>query len=239
MSRVFALGDLHLSETGAKPMDVFGDAWRGHSARMAEAWDALVAPEDTVLLPGDLSWARTLEEARPDLDWIGVRPGLKIVLRGNHDSWWTSRSKVQRALPPGCRALQNEALLACDRVIVGARGWTDPTDPTAQPGDGAIFRRELDRLGSSLADADRKFGRALPRLAMLHYPPWIRDRGPSEVVRMLIDAGVRDCVFGHLHGADHSLAVTGEREGIRFHLVSCDAVGFAPVEIPHPVSNGC
>jgi uncharacterized protein len=232
MARLFAIADLHLSSSGTKPMDVFGAQWKDHPERMAAAWDAAVAPEDTVLVPGDLSWARDLEEARDDLSWIGARPGTKLLLRGNHDGWWTSIAKVRRALPVGCHALQNDAIDAGGLVVVGARGWTAPDDPLAVPGDAAIFARELERLRLSIADADRRFGRSGRRVAMLHYPPWIEGRPPTEVVSVLRDGGVRTCVYGHLHGVDHALGVSGEREGIRFHLVAADAIGFAPTSIP-------
>jgi hypothetical protein len=231
---VYALADLHLSLIGAKPMDVFGDAWRDHAGRMAETWDGRVAAGDTVLLAGDLSWAEDLREAAPDLAWIGARPGRKILLRGNHDSWWGSAARVRAALPAGCAILQNDAHDAGDRVVVGARGWISPDDPEATAHDAAIFRREIERLRLSVADADRRFGRGLLRIAMLHYPPWIEGRPPTEVVGILRDAGVVDCVYGHLHGADIAMGVTGEREGIRFHLVSADAAGFAPAKIQAP-----
>ena len=109
MARIFAIADLHLSASGTKPMDVFGEVWKDHPARIAAAWDATVSAGDTLLLPGDLSWARDLVEARGDLAWIGARPGLKFLLRGNHDGWWGSVASVRRALPPGCYALQNDA----------------------------------------------------------------------------------------------------------------------------------
>jgi predicted phosphohydrolase len=231
MTRLFAIADLHLSSSGTKPMDIFGELWREHPARMAEAWDRIVAPEDTVLLPGDLSWAKNIEEAAQDLAWIGLRPGRKILLRGNHDSWWTSLAKVRHALPIGCDALQNDAHLIDGRVIVGARGWTAPGGPEPDPGDEKIFRRELERLRLSIEDADTRFGREHPRVAMLHFPPWIDGRPPTPVVEMIREGGAKVCVYGHLHGTDHRLAVTGEREEIRFHLVAADAIGFAPVEI--------
>ena len=232
MGRLYALADLHLSLSGDKPMDVFGALWTDHATRMAEAWDRVVGPEDTVLLPGDLSWAKTLFEAERDLAWIGNRPGRKILLRGNHDYWWGSLAKVRAALPVGCDALQNEAFCIDDRVVVvGARGWTDPADPVAQPEDKKIFVRELERLKLSVADADRRFPTDLPRVAMVHYPPWIRGRDPSAVVGVLRDAGVAVCVFGHLHGEDHRLAVTGAVDGIRYVLTAADAVGFEPVEV--------
>lgn len=234
MGRVFAIADLHLSLTGDKPMDRFGEAWRDHASRMARNWDERVDDGDAVLLGGDLSWARNLREAEPDLAWIGARRGRKILLKGNHDSWWTGLGKVRRAVPPGCEPLQNNALEAGPWVVLGARGWTAPEDPRAEPGDEKVFRRELDRLRLSVAAADREFGRERPRLALLHYPPWIEGGRPTAVVDVLLQAGVRACVYGHLHGEDHRFAVRGEREGIRFHFVAADAVGFAPVEIDPP-----
>ena len=231
MSRLFAIADLHLSASGAKPMDVFGEIWRDHAVRMAAAWDAAVGPSDDVLVAGDLSWARTLDEARDDLGWIGARPGRKYLLRGNHDSWWSSAASVRRALPAGCEILQNEAFDLGGFVLVGARGWLAPDDPAAGPADAPIFRRELLRLSASIEDADDRFGRARPRVAMLHYPPWLEGRAPTEVVGLLREGGVRTCVYGHLHGADHALAVCGPRDGITYHLVAADAVGFTPVPI--------
>jgi len=231
MSRLFALADLHLSLIGDKPMDVFGEAWIDHADRMAGSWDERVAASDTVLLPGDLSWARSLEAAAPDLAWIGARPGRKILLRGNHDSWWSGVAKVRAALPASCDLLQNDAHEVDDWVIVGSRGWTAPDDPTAVPVDVKTYHRELERLRMSIRDADRRFDDDRPRLAMLHFPPWIRDRKPGAVVEILESARVRVCVYGHLHGADHSLAVTGNHRGIDYRLVASDAVDFGPVEI--------
>lgn len=209
-------------------MDVFGDAWRSHAARMAEAWDASVGSDDVVLLPGDLSWATRLDEARADLEWIGRRPGQKVLLRGNHDSWWQSLARVRAALPAGCHALQNDALELDGVVIVGTRGWTAPDDPVAVPADAPIFHREVERLKLSIADADARLDRTLPRVAMLHYPPWIVGREPTAMVPLLEAAGVRACVYGHLHGENHALGLEGLHRGIRFHLVAADAVGFAP-----------
>lgn len=232
MATLWALADLHLSLSGEKPMEVFGETWKSHAGRMAEAWDRSVADRDTVLLPGDLSWAKSLEGAAVDLEWIGERPGGKIILRGNHDYWWDGLSKVKRALPERCEPLQNNSFLLDEEVVViGARGWTAPGDPIARPEDEKIYRRELERLRLSVADADRRFGRDLPRVAMMHYPPWIRDREPTGAVEILKEAGVGTCVFGHLHGEDLSLAVTGEEEGIRFMLVSADAIDFSPVQV--------
>ncbi|HXV77145.1 MAG TPA: metallophosphoesterase [Candidatus Polarisedimenticolaceae bacterium] len=231
MGSLFALADLHLSAAGAKPMHVFGELWRDHAERMARAWDEAVGADDTVLLPGDLSWARNLSEVAPDLAWIAARPGRKLLLRGNHDSWWSSPGRVRAALPSCCEVLQNNALEFDDWVIVGARGWTDPDDPFAKPGDDRVFARELERLQASVADADARFDRGRPRLAMTHFPPWIDEERPTRVVGLLRRAGVRLCVYGHLHGEDQQRAVRGERDGIRFVFVAADAVRFRPVPI--------
>jgi len=231
MARIFAIADLHLSGSGAKPMDVFGEVWRNHADAMSRGWDATVEAEDRVLVPGDISWARNLAEAREDLAWIGARPGEKYLLRGNHDSWWNSIAQVRKALPPGCFALQNDAFDLGGVALVGARGWTEPDDPMATEDDASVFRRELERLRLSIAYADRNLPAGMPRVAMLHYPPWIEGRPPSQLVTVLRQGGVTRCVYGHLHGADHARAVQGSRDGIAFRLVAADAIGFTPALI--------
>lgn len=236
MARLLALADLHLSGTGDKPMDRFGELWVDHASRMADNWDSAVNDEDWVLLPGDLSWARNLDEAACDLEWIEARPGRKLLLRGNHDSWWGSRSKVRRALPENCSILHHDAAEIGRWVVLGSRGWLSPDDPMAGEDDGRVFERELARLDLSIADAAR-FGTDRPRIAMVHYPPWLSGREPTAVVARLKAAGVKACVYGHLHGEDHSLALDGVHDGIRFHFVAADAVGFRPVVILEDVED--
>ena len=131
----------------------------------------------------------------------------------------------------GCEPLQHDSRRVGGWVVLGARGWLAPDDPLATERDAAVFRRELERLRLSVTHADREFGRSAPRLAMTHYPPWLEGREPTEVVDVLVEAGVRVCVYGHLHGEDHVLALEGEHRGIDFRFVAVDAVGFAPVEI--------
>lgn len=212
-------------------MDVFGENWADHAHRMAANWDVLVSGSDTVLLPGDLSWARSLDEAAVDLRWIAARPGRKLLLRGNHDSWWGGIGRLREALPAGVEALHLDAHRLGDTVVVGARGWVLPEDPGFGPDDETIYRRELGRLERSIEDADRRFGPELPRIAMTHYPPCLEDGGETEVVRLLRQGRVRTCVFGHLHGADQARAPRGERWGIRFRLVAADAIDFAPAGV--------
>lgn len=223
---VFAISDLHLAHTVDKPMDRFGPQWIGHPERIAQHWRARVRDTDTVLVCGDTSWATRLEDAAADLAYVGALPGRKILLRGNHDYWWGSLAKVRRALPPGIDLLQNTSLEAEGWSIVGARGWLLPT-PETTPTDQEIFARELGRLRLSLEAAPA--GR--PKLAMLHYPPWMPGLESTPVLDLLLEFGVRVCVFGHLHALPPGAYPDGLHRGIRFHCVSVDLVDFAPQPI--------
>jgi predicted phosphohydrolase len=227
--RVFALADLHLGVAVEKPMDVFGPVWERHAERIDANWRRVVGADDWVLVPGDISWAMKLQDALPDLRFIDSLPGRKLLLKGNHDYWWTSRAKVEALLPPSLRLLQNDA---CDLGeglgVVGARGWTPPEAPRATPEDRKIYERELGRLQLSLDAAKGRFGSVI---AMIHYPPVYAGLGETGFVPLLRAAGVTTCVYGHLHGPDHRYAVRGERGGIRYYLVAADAVDFTPVEI--------
>jgi hypothetical protein len=234
--RLFALGDPHLSFGRPKPMDIFGPAWEDHPAQLAAAWDAAVGPDDVVLVVGDVSWAHDLDDARPDLAFLAARAGrLKVLLRGNHDSWWTSASKVRRALPEGLAILHNDALRLDEGVVLcGARGWNAPGMPWSEPGDERIYRRELGRLERSLAAAAelRRPGDAL--VAALHYPPLGPEREPSEVTERLVAAGVAVAAYGHLHGEDHAWAPRGREAGVELRFVAGDFTGFRPVPLWEP-----
>lgn len=226
--RIWGISDLHLSFSSNKPMDVFGPHWRGHAERMAESWDKLVAPDDVVLCPGDLSWAMRLEEAKLDLEWIGNRPGLKILGRGNHDYWWSSISKVRAALPKSCVALQNDCHDLGSIVVAGSRCWSAPgaLDYTEQ--DHKIYERECLRLKMSL-DSAQKIASGRPILAAIHYPPFAANQGPTGFSELLELFQVKMCVYGHLHGErSHRTAVQGLVRGIEYRLLACDYLNFAP-----------
>ena len=218
---VFAIADLHLPAQ-TKPMDVFGPHWKDHFQRIRQDWLSRVSPEDLVLLPGDISWAMRLEEALDDLRSIGALPGTKLLLRGNHDYWWSSIGRVRRALPEGMYALQNDSVRIGDRVYAGSRGWMLP-GPELSEDDLRIYSRERLRLEMSLKHA-RRIGGEAPITVMMHYPP-LTDELPgfSDILEAY---GVEDCVYGHLHGAGLHGAVRGERRGVRYHQVSCDGLGF-------------
>ncbi len=219
---VFAISDLHLPAR-QKPMDIFGPHWENHFERIAEDWRARVGAEDIVLLPGDLTWAMHLEEAMEDLGRVGELPGRKLILRGNHDYWWSAIGRVRRALPEGMYAIQNDVLQLDGMLFAGSRGWIIPVGENADANDVRIYQRERLRLEMSLKAA-RRMDADAPLIAMMHYPPLMDSaKGFSDILEAY---RVRDCVYGHLHGAGLNGAVRGERGGVRYHQVSCDGLGF-------------
>jgi predicted phosphohydrolase len=234
--RIWGLSDLHLSFSTNKPMDVFGDHWLGHAGKMAAAWDATVHDDDVVLCPGDLSWANRLDEAAIDLAWIGARKGrLKILTRGNHDYWWSAIGKVRSALPAGVVALQNDAIDVGDVVVCGSRLWSCPGALDWDAHDEKIYLREVERLKLSL-QAAKKLAGERPLVAAIHYPPFDRLQQETAYSRLLRDAGVQLCVYGHLHGRRaHKTAFVGDRDGCRFHLIACDALDFRPLQVWPPL----
>ena len=227
---VFAISDLHLPGGDLKPMDVFGEHWRGHFVRIREDWLSRVTDDDIVLLPGDLSWAMTLDMAVPDLEAIGHLPGQKVILRGNHDYWWGAIGRVRRSLPAGMYAVQNDCVRLGDVVVCGTRGWTLPDDDT-EPGDLRIFNREIIRLDMTLSS-----GRAAAGddrlICMMHYPPLMKGRTDTPFTEVIDRYAPGDVVYGHLHGQALAGAFRGERAGIRYHQVSCDGLGFRLYRLP-------
>ncbi len=224
---VFSIGDLHLPGGAKKPMDIFGPHWANHFERIEADWRARVAEGDLVLLPGDISWAMRLSDAQADLDAIGALPGRKVILRGNHDFWWSSVSRVRGALPQGMFALQHNAFLFDHVIVCGARGWLCPGGAAFTEEDARIYARELQRLTLSLCDAEKQRGPDDRCVAMLHYPPFADAAHDTEVTALLEQYGVDDVVYGHLHGPGLAGAFSGERGGVRYHQVSCDGLGFA------------
>lgn len=219
---VYAISDLHLPAR-QKPMDIFGVHWERHFEKIAEDWRGRVQQEDIVLLPGDLTWAMHLEEALEDLNRVGELPGRKLILRGNHDYWWSAIGRVRRALPEGMYALQNDVLQLDGMLFAGSRGWTIPMGESPDENDVRIYRRERMRLEMSLRAARARDAEA-PLIVMMHYPPLTESAtGFSDLLEAY---GVGDCVYGHLHGAGLNGAVRGERNGVRYHQVSCDGLHF-------------
>lgn len=232
--KIFALGDPHLSFGRPKPMDIFGELWRDHPRKIAEAWDAAVGEDDVVLVVGDISWARKAAEVAPDLEFLAQRPGrLKVLLRGNHDSWWGSQRKRESLLPAGMTSIQNDALRLEEGVVLcGARGWNLPGNPWFDPEkDPPVYRREIERLKLSLAAAHalREDGDLL--LALLHFPPLPPEGPERELLDLLTEAGVSLAAYGHLHGEDHAWAPRGRFGQLELRFVAADFVAFCPQAI--------
>lgn len=221
---IFAIADLHLPGGDIKPMDVFGQHWANHFEKISEDWRGRVSEEDLVLLPGDLSWAMQLEDAREDLCRLGELPGRKVLLRGNHDYWWSGIGKVRAALPENMWAVQNDCVVFEDAVVCGTRGWLLPTSSSTE-NDAKIYQRELLRLEMTLSEAARRAeGRRI--LCMMHYPPLLDLYRETGFTQLLERFSVRDVLYGHLHGAGIRTAYRGEWNAVRYHLVSCDSLGF-------------
>lgn len=225
---LYAMGDLHLCLSAPKPMDVFGGAWVGYLEKLKEGFSA-VTPEDTTVLLGDLSWALDLPGAREDFAWINEIPGQKIILKGNHDYWWNTATKFYQF----CKEndFSNQFILNNNHyeydgfAICGTRGWFFE-ESRSDDHDEKVFKRELMRLEASLKSAGD-----LPKLVFLHYPPLYKGYECPEILELLNRYEVRQCYYGHLHGASHGLAMEGQHYGIEFRLLSADRLNFKPYRI--------
>ncbi len=225
---IFALGDLHLSFAADKPMDIYGGQWVGHVERIRENWLARVSEDDLVLLPGDISWAMKQAEAEADLRWIASLPGQKLLLKGNHDLWWTAVGRLN-ALDPSLHFLQNDHYSYGDYGICGCRGWICPDDSEFTQHDEKIYRREQIRLRLSLDSAVRAGKRQI--IALMHFPP-AGFSGRSAFTDIFEEYGVRQVVYGHLHGAEaQRKAIGGAVRGVEYRLVACDYLGCMPVKL--------
>lgn len=221
---LFALGDPHLSLGSNKPMDVFGGAWDGYVEKLAAGF-GIVKPEDTVVLCGDISWGMSLDEARQDFAFLDALPGRKLLLKGNHDYWWTTAAKMSRFFTEHgfdtLEILHNNCHFYGDVALCGTRGWFYEEDQ--QGHNEKVFNRELIRLEASLKAAGER-----EKLCFLHYPPCYEGYTCPEIIALLERYGVKTCYYGHLHGGSHRLAVEGERGGVDYRLVSADYLHFVP-----------
>lgn len=245
---IWALADLHLAiAVPDKSMEIFGEPWIGYHQKIEENWRKKVSPEDLVLLPGDISWALRPEEARTDLNWIHQLPGTKLMIRGNHDYWWTSLRQLAAIMPPSIHLIQNNAFPWKGVVVGGARMWDTPEynfDPyvrfsenpkarkivekSGEPDREKIFTRELMRLEMSLKEMAKFPGK---RIVMTHYPPISADLQPSRTSALLEQYGVSTCVFGHVHNIPSTMKLFGERNGVTYAFVAGDYLNFDPLEI--------
>ena len=225
---VYAIGDLHLSLSADKPMDVFGGVWDNYIEKLREGFAGLTA-EDVVVLCGDLSWGMGLEQSREDFRFLASLPGKKLILKGNHDFWWSTAARAQRFfLDNGFEhidILHNNCYLWGDLALCGTRGWFYEEEKGAEH-DRKIMLREIGRLETSLKAAGER-----EKLVFLHYPPIFQHYECPEILQLLNDYRVGLCCYGHLHGKSCRLAFEGWRGCTEFRLVSADHLDFAPARI--------
>ena len=247
---LYVISDLHLStnENTGKSMEVFGPRWQNYISRLERNWRAVINEDDVVVVPGDISWAMTMDEALPDLRFIDSLPGRKIIGKGNHDFWWSTVSKMKHFFEDNkittIDVLYNNALETEDFIICGSRGWFNDeakqsTVGNTVPNYDKIINREAMRLKLSLEEGKRLQADASDRgegekelLVFLHFPPVYDDLICREIIDVLHEYGIKNCFYGHVHG-DYFMPRTLNFEEIDFVLTSSDFLSFAPMPI-HP-----
>ena len=226
---IYAIADLHLSLGTNKPMDVF-KGWQNYVQRLEDNWRRLVKDDDTVVVAGDISWAMKLEETENDFNFIHSLPGKKLFLKGNHDYWWSTKSKINTYLEykgfDDISIIFNSASQVGSVGICGTRGWMYNSESDE---DKKIVNREVGRLRASIDDCLK---RGLDPIVFLHYPPVYDIYSCREIIDTLKEYGIDECYFGHIHGTQAAKkAVIGEYESIKMHLISCDYLNFCPILI--------
>ena len=234
---LFVISDLHLDVlTNEKSMEVFGDKWKNYTQRLQKNWSAVVSDNDTVIIPGDISWALTLEDSIHDLKWINDLPGRKILMKGNHDFWWSTIKKMNTFFDANnldtLKVLYNDAIEVEDYILAGSRGWF--VDKSTQPHGSVnadydkVINREKIRLRMSLDEAKRLQSELHKEiLVFFHFPPVWNDFVCEELISILKEYEIKRAYFGHIHGV-YSVSSLFEYEGIKFKMISADFVDFLP-----------
>ncbi len=226
---LYTVGDLHLSFEADKPMDIFGPEWAGHAEKLRRGFES-VGDDDVTVICGDLTWGMDMAGCLSDFRFIDALPGRKIILKGNHDYWWSTASKTKKFFAENgigsIDILNNNCFFYENAAICGTRGWMCPNG-NGSDHDKKIMAREVQRLRVSLEAA----GECQRKLVFLHYPPIFGKFYAAGMVEAMVEHGVRECFYGHIHGSGRRLAFEGEDRGIRYKLVSADHLGFCPVKI--------
>ena len=222
---LFAIADTHLSLGTDKPMDIF-KGWSGYVDKLRENWESTVSDSDTVVIAGDISWGMSLEGALDDFRFIDSLPGQKIILKGNHDYWWTTMRKMETFLSENkmnkIRFIHNNTITVGDIAVCGSRGWFFDAEESA---DNKVLLREAGRLRTSINLAKET---GLEPVVFLHYPPITQNMVCEEIYNVLLETGIKRCYYGHLHGPSMTRSINSVRDGIEFALISCDFLAFAP-----------
>ena len=232
---IYAIADLHLSFLNDKPMDIFGDNWENHAEKIKNNWIRKVNQDDTVILPGDFSWAMYLDDTKLDFEYLSNLPGTKILLKGNHDYWWTTLAKMNDFIETNkfkdIYFLYNNSYLVEDKIIVGSRGW----NILDTENDSKMIKRENARLELSIQDGINKYGKDKEIIAFMHYPPInkndVTNGVKSEFVQTLEKYKIKKCYYGHLHGMSHNDAVEENVDGIEYKLISADYLKFDLIKV--------
>lgn len=224
---IYAVADLHLSFNSPKPMNIFGEEWTNHEEKIKKDWIEKVNKEDTVLLPGDFSWGMKMSDTYEDFKYLASLPGRKIMIKGNHDYWWDSLSKLHRFMEENnfknIDFLHNNSFEVEGHIIAGTRGWQYQEDEESVK----KINREVKRLELSIKDGIQKYGEEKPIIICMHYPPttkYLREK--SDFIELMSKYNVKKCIYGHLHGEAHNEAVEGNFGGIDIQLVSSDYLKF-------------
>ena len=229
--KIYSISDLHLDINNTKPMNVFGHVWDDYIAKIVADWNEKVTDDDIVILAGDYSWAMKLEDVVPDFNWLTTLKGTKIIIRGNHDYWWHSVSKVRAVLPENVYVLQNDAITIGNYIFCGNRGWLIPEGKNKTDENDKIYARELIRLDLSLKSAQALKTNDEQIIYITHYPPFNNKVEPNEFTKMIENAGVSICIFAHLHGYINPNMMYNEINGVKYYLTSCDALKNKLIEI--------
>ena len=229
--KIFSISDLHLDLNNTKPMNIFGPVWNNHTDKIVDSWNEQVTEEDVVILAGDYSWAMKLEEVVPDFEFLNKLKGTKIIIRGNHDYWWSSLAKVREKLPERVYALQNDAIKIGEYIFCGNRGWLIPEGKQNTEENQKIYAREVIRAELSLKAAKKLQTNNEEIIFITHYPPFNNKLEPSEYTKLIEESGVSKVVFGHLHGYINPKMLYNEINGVKYYLTSCDALKNKLIEI--------
>ena len=222
--KIFAISDFHISTNTDKPMDIFGGNWVGYIDKIKSDWKSKVTDEDLVLIGGDTSWAMKLEDAIQDIHILSDLPGKKVLIKGNHDYWWSAISRVRESLPEGFFALQNDCLRFQNVIVCGSRCWAVPGSPDFKEHDMKLYLRETERLKLSLKNAQKIRAPEDKLIALVHYPPFNVKRENSLFTDIFEEFKVDAVVYGHLHGKSVRSDKVLIKNGIKYYLTSCDQV---------------